>query len=258
MSTEIKKVNLLSDLDIVEVSVCKRGANQGAKIALFKSTEETDDMEGLDTKIEDVELLKELTEEFAKRDAAHQDLVEKIDALTKTNEELVAKSVPAPEVDDIVKELDELPESVKDFMKAKDEAFDALQKQAGESADALVAMAKEADRKDLVTKVAVFKYAVAEDDQSKTVDQLVDLSKAAQDIVLDSIAKSDAVLRTSATFKEVGGSDVNEGSAAAEIEKAAVALVKSGDEPNIYAARTTVRKTDVELAQRESDEKEAV
>lgn len=241
-------------LRVNEVSLVKRGANQGARITLFKSTncEGTNQM---DVKtIKDEDLRKEVDELIKQHDAKAQADSEKITELEKKLEELIAKS-EKPEEKEVEKQED-LPEAVQkrieDLAKKTQEAED----KANAATEALSKMQSETVAKAIETSLDGLPRTVTEETRETFSGLLKKLEPQDRDNLLAQLQVVEKVAAQAENmYSEVGQPGRSEaGSAEAEIDTLAENLCKEDSKLTLVDARNEVRKTHPELTDRERTE----
>lgn len=222
-----KRINL----EVDEVSLCKEGANQGSKVALFKSME-SDPMSD--------DLQKQLDAVIAERDV----LKKQVEDLTKT---------PEP-VEDKIAKLD--PELKAIVEKAKADAENA-QKVAKETAEALEKAQKTAMENELKVRIEKMKTLLAGDEKpGKLLKAVMDMSESARATVFEVLEQAETICAKSELFKEKGKDQPGDvTSAVAEVEKRAKEAMQKSNGMTIHQARVEVRKADPELAKREAAER---
>lgn len=219
-----------TNLEVQEISLCKRGANQGAKIVLAKSMES--DMTEVET------LQKQVADLTAERDQLKADVA-------KTEE---------PKTEDVLAKAD--PE-IRAMLEKAQADISAANAKAEENAKALEKVQKETLEKSLDTRMSLMKTTFgAEEDRKAMLKSLVDMTPEVREAVLKAFEKAEtlAAKGLEKVSGEVGDSRATgEGSAKAEIEKKAKEIVTK-DGVSIQKARNIVRETDPELAAREQSE----
>ena len=219
--------NRRTNLEINEVSLCKRGANQGAKIVLAKS--ETDSM---------TELEKQMADITAERD------------LLKAELEKMSKPEPKVELEKLAPELRALIEKAQsDANAAREEA--KLTKESLEKAE------KAALEKAVTDRMTICKTVIAGDEERvEILKAAMGMTPEQRDVMFKALEKAETVAAKGAEIlckekgevKPAGGTSAKD-----EIQKKAEALVVEKG-VSIQKARATVRDLNPELAKREQAE----
>jgi len=215
------EVTMLSDLNVHEVSLVKRGANQGAKLALIKHHKEDENMEELEQKIQELtKALEDAQSEIEKSNTSLEEAQATIAELSK--EEAVEEEVEKAELPESVrKELEEAKEVAKEFAQFKADAV--VEKLTGE-------VAKHS---------SVFK---SDEDKQKAVDVLKSMTEDERAFIFDTIAKSAQILEEAAETisQEVGKNGDNDVKVTDMVIKEAKDLCKSNDNMTFEVAKVEV------------------
>jgi myosin heavy subunit len=198
------EATLLTDLQLHEVSLVKRGANQGAKLALVKQLEKEDNkMEELETKVSDLtKALEEATAEIAKSKEELEAAQATIAELSKEDEVEVEEINKTELPESVVKQLEEADKVSKEFAEFKEKAI----------------------LKDLEARVdehdAVFK---SDEEKAEAVDVLKSMTEKERDFMFSTVIKASQIVKEAADTisQEVGKNGDNEVSVSESVEKEA-------------------------------------
>ena len=220
-----------TNLEINEVSLCKRGANQGSKVVLAKS--ETDSMT-----VEELE--KQVADITAERDSLKA--------------EIAKASKPEEKVDEKIEKLD--PELRALVEKAQSDAS-AAREESKLIKEALAKAERASLEKSITDRMGLMKFVLAGDDEKAVMlKTVVDMTPEQRDAVFKSLEKAETIAAKGGAIllKENGDSRVSgPESAKVEIQKKAE-LYKTEHKVTIEKARTVVREMNPELAKREQAE----
>lgn len=217
------EATLLTDLELHEVSLVKRGANQGAKLALIKKLEEEDNiMEELETKIQ--ELTKALESATADLEATKSELEKSQATIAElSKEEEVVEEVNKAELpESVVKRLEEAERVSKEFADFKEKQI-------------LKELEDRVEKHD-----AVFK---SDEEKAEAVDVLKSMTEKERDFLFNSVLKATQIIEEAAEkiSTEVGKNGDNDVSVIEVVEKEAKELA-SKDGITIEKARVEIVK----------------
>lgn len=248
----------LTNIEIDEVSLCKKGANQAAKVALLKSIDEDSDlMSEKEIKVEvevDVEKAQEqiasLTEEVEKLQKAFEDMTAERDELNKQMED------PKEDENSLEKKMEDMDPELKKVLDEAKESAELAKKEAENTASELRKMQRETLNKQIVEKISEYKSVEDADEFAKT---LIDFTSEQREHIYKVLDKNSGLIKSAAeiTMREAGITGASVGDAASEVQKRADELRKTNSEMTEAAARDNVRKSDPELTRRERDEADA-
>ncbi len=231
------------NLEVDEISICKEGANEGAKIFFFKSKEN----QKMDvTTIEDEELKKEVEAFIKEQEDKATELQEKFDELQKSHDELVEK-----EEEPIEKKIEKLPE---DLQKAWDESQE-LTKKAQEDAqtakDEVAELRKESLQKEISTIVeAMPRIASSPEDRKQLEGLLMKMDKEDRENYLEALNRAEKIAgEADSMFREIGSSKaVLQGDIADKVDVLAKELMAKSDKPiTDVQARVQIREQNPDL-----------
>lgn len=253
--------NLLTDIILNEVSLVDSGANEDAKVLLFKRNGDTDMSKELEKKIVDLtKSLDELTKagEIAKTDS--EKLNETVKTLTESVETEKAKATEALEALEKIKnpgkDIDKkkLPEEVQKIL---DDQAAINKAQAEENTKQAEEIAKLKDNE--LTKslqIEVAKFDKLSLDKEKTVKLFKSLDLENSEFLTETLKTINEVVSKGNLFKELGGNGGDDnGSATEKVNKKAEALMKDDSSLTIQAARTMIWKTDKDLKKQYDSER---
>jgi len=221
-----------TNIEIHEVSLCKKGANQGAKVVLAKSTEsEMTEVEKLEKQVAD------LTAENATLKAE------------------VEKSKPAE--DEAKPDLSKVAPELRALIEKAQADADLAKADAKKNAEELAKVQKEALEKSVEARLVVMKTTFGgEEDRKSMLKTVTEMTPEQRESVMKALEKAEALAAKGfeKISTEVGDSTVSGVlSAAQEIEKKAKEVMEK-DKCSIQKARVIVRDTNPELAKREQAE----
>ncbi len=257
---------LRSELDINEISLCKEGVNQGAKIALFKSLDEES------KNMPDLEKIKEeMTTEFEKQISDLTKSVEELtaerDVASKENEELKAQAEKSSKESDegdnpLQKKLQELDPQVQEHLAELKKATDAAKTEADKASAEILKMKMDALKKSVDEWTETIPRIASTDEVRVEFNKvLTEMPIDHREMVMKYMSESEKLSeQAEILFKESGHSNSQNdivGEAFAEIQKQADKLRLENRDLSPAQAREQVRKASPELEQREFDEKEA-
>ncbi len=240
------------NLEINEISACKKGANPGAKIFLFKADNEENKMLDVE-KIEDAELKKEVESFIKEQEDKAEKLQEQVDALQEAHDELKELEKKGEPID---KKVEKLPE---DMQKAWNDAQEQMKKAEESAASAVAEVAKmktDSLRKDVSDSVDKLpRITGSEDERKQFVEMAMKMDEKDRKVYLDTLAKVEKVAgENESLFKEIGNSHAPAGAAEDKIDALAREAVAKGDYKTIEIARATLREINPDLRKQERDE----
>ncbi len=231
------------NLEVDEISICKEGANEGAKIFFFKSKEN----QKMDVAtIEDEELKKEVEAFIKEQEDKATELQEKFDELQKSHDELVEK-----EEEPIEKKIEKLPE---DLQKAWDESQELIKKaqeDAQTAKDEVAELRKESLQKEISTIVeAMPRIASSPEDRKQLEGLLMKMDKEDRENYLEALNRAEKIAgEADSMFREIGSTKaVLQGATADKVDVLAKELMAKSDKPiTIVQARVQIREQNPEL-----------
>ncbi len=253
--------NLLTDIILNEVSLVDSGANEDAKVLLFKRNGDTDMSKELEKKIADLtKSLDELTKanETAKTDS--EKLNETIKALTENVETEKAKTVEAVDALEKIKNPDkkidkaDIPETVQKMLDDQAAINKAQSEENTKQAEQIAKLKDNELTKSLQIEVAKFdKLAL---DPDKTVKLFKSLSTEDSEFLTTTLKAINEAVSKGNLFKELGDGGGNDGDSATEIvNKKAKELMKDDSKLTVEGARALIWKTDTDLRNQYNDER---
>jgi hypothetical protein len=239
-------------LEINEISACKKGANPGAKIFLFKADNEENKMLEID-KIEDAELKKEVESFIKEQEDKADKLQEQFDTLQKEHEEL--KEQAEKEDETVEDKVEKLPEDMKKAWTEAQEQIKKAQEDATKATEEVAKMREDNLRKEVSTSVDELPRIVTPDDRKQFVEIAMKMDEKDRSVYLDSLAKAEQVAgKNESLFKEMGNSQAPAGEAEDRIDVVAKELLAKGDAKTIESARVMARDINPDLRKEERAE----
>ena len=261
------KIKRLIDLDVFEVTLCGKGANAPAKVALFKM----DDTEGkdkesnmtkeeFDAAIADIKddamkaVVEHLQESKKELDKQLEESKAEIETLKASTDDAEAKEKAEKEA--VKKAMADLPDSVKeDFAKQKEEN-ESLRKEAKEHGERIAKIEQEKLHKELEDKISKYPRTISADAKDETIKMLEGMTTEQVEGVTKSWEQSELIAgKAESLFKETGSSLAIVGSASQKIQSLAEEIRKEDPTVRIDVARVQARDANPDLKKAESDEK---